>query len=86
MHCVPKVAAVSAILVQLACSTPGGLALDEEGDYRARALSRSDGEVRVSVSVLSAQESWRVYGEPLAITAIQPVWSSSATRLVMKHA
>ena len=69
-----KVAVVAALLLQLACSAPGGLAPDREGDYRDRAASRSDGDVRVSVSVLSAQESWQLYGEPLAIMAIQPVW------------
>lgn len=69
-----KVAAVAALLLQLGCSAPGGLAPDGEGDYRNRALSRSDGDVRVSVSVLSAQESRQLYGEPMAIEAIQPVW------------
>lgn len=44
------------------------------GDYRQRAVSRSDGGVNVSVSVLSAAESRRVYGVDLADKDIQPVW------------
>lgn len=30
--------------------------------------------MRVSASVLSPRESWQLYGEPLALKAIQPVW------------
>jgi hypothetical protein len=74
MRCVPKIAATLAVLVQLSCSTSGGLGFDDEGDHRARAPNRSEGGVRVSVSVLSAQESWQLYGDPLALKAIQPVW------------
>jgi len=43
-------------------------------DYKSRAVSRSDGGVRVSTSVLSADESLAVYGVPLAGKGIQPVW------------
>ncbi|MGC1955493.1 MAG: LssY C-terminal domain-containing protein [Gammaproteobacteria bacterium] len=43
-------------------------------DYRSRAISRSQGGVRVSTSVLSADESLAVYGVPLATRQIQPVW------------
>jgi hypothetical protein len=43
-------------------------------DYRSRATSRSEGGVRVSTSVLSADESLAVYGVPLAEHGIQPVW------------
>ncbi len=43
-------------------------------DFKSRALSRSDGGVRVSTSVLSAEESLAVYGVPLADRRIQPVW------------
>ena len=37
-------------------------------------MTRTDGGVRVSTAVLSAEESARVYGVPLATKAIQPVW------------
>jgi len=37
-------------------------------------MSRSEGGVRVSTSVLSAEESLTVYGAPLAERGIQPVW------------
>ena len=43
-------------------------------DYKSRAVSRSEGGVRVSTSVLSAEESLEVYGVPLAKRGIQPVW------------
>ena len=42
--------------------------------YQSRAVSRSEGGVRVSASVLSADESLAVYGVPLANRQIQPVW------------
>src|SRR5262245_39205967 len=43
--------------------------------FKSRALSRSDGGVRVSTSVLSADESLALYGVPLAKKGIQPVWT-----------
>ena len=43
-------------------------------DYESRALTRSDGGVRVSTSALSAEESLSVYGVPLAEKGVQPVW------------
>jgi hypothetical protein len=43
-------------------------------DYQSRAVSRSDGGVRVAASVLSAEESLDLYGVPLAEQGIQPVW------------
>lgn len=45
-----------------------------EPDYGTRAVSRHEGGVRVSTSVLSAAESLAVYGLPLAERQIQPVW------------
>lgn len=46
----------------------------EPGDFKNRSLTRSDGGVLVSTSVLSADESKSVYGVPLASRGIQPVW------------
>jgi hypothetical protein len=43
-------------------------------DYQSRALTRTDGGMRVSTVVLSADESAAVYGVPLAEQAVQPVW------------
>jgi hypothetical protein len=43
-------------------------------DYKNRAVTRSDGGLRVSTAVLSADESAAVYGTPLANRGIQPVW------------
>jgi hypothetical protein len=43
-------------------------------DYKSRAVSRTEGGVRVSAAVLSAHESATVYGVPLAGRSIQPVW------------
>ena len=42
--------------------------------YKDRAVTRTEGGVRVSAAVLSAEESEAVYGAPLAKKAIQPVW------------
>jgi hypothetical protein len=43
-------------------------------DYKSRAAIRTEGELRVSTAVLSADESVAVYGVPLSKLAIQPVW------------
>ena len=42
--------------------------------YKSRAVSRTEGGLRVSTSVLSSKESAAVYGVPLANKGIQPVW------------
>ncbi|KPK37438.1 MAG: hypothetical protein AMJ69_11500 [Gammaproteobacteria bacterium SG8_47] len=46
----------------------------EMSDYLSRVVTRTDGGVRVSTSVLSADESRDVFGVPLADKGIQPVW------------
>ncbi|WP_199229434.1 LssY C-terminal domain-containing protein [Azospirillum sp. TSO22-1] len=43
-------------------------------DYKSRAVTRTEGGVRISAAVLSAEESVTVYGVPLAKKSIQPVW------------
>src|SRR5207342_2908723 len=66
-------AAVVVVVALAGCaSTPA--AVHDAGDYRQRAVTRADGGVRVSTAALTAQESERVYGEPLAKKSIQPVW------------
>ena len=63
--------AVAAALVLVDCtSTPPAKSLD----YKSRATTRTEGGVRVSTAVLSADESAAVYGVPLATRSIQPVW------------
>jgi LssY C-terminus len=42
--------------------------------YKDRAVTRTEGGLRVSAAVLSAEESAEVYGAPLAKKAMQPVW------------
>ena len=62
--------AIAAALAGCASQPPPTTSLD----YNSRAVTRSDGGLRVSTSVLSATESEAVYGVPLANTSIQPVW------------
>ena len=63
--------AVAAALVLVDCSAN----LPETSlDYKSRATTRTEGGVRVSTAVLSADESAAVYGVPLATRSIQPVW------------
>ena len=57
-----------------ACASNESLTGTETLDYKSRAVSRSDGAVVVSASVLSADESQDVYSVPLAKKGIQPVW------------
>ena len=56
------------------CASTPEDASQPEPDYRARAVVRTDGGLRVSTAVLSAEESEQVYGVPLASKSIQPVW------------
>ena len=61
-------------LVLIGCaSAPPPSELDQL-DYRSRAITRSNGDIKVSASTLSADESRNVYGFPLAKKGIQPVW------------
>ena len=46
----------------------------ESTDYKARAETKVDGGVRISASVLSAQESTESFLLPLDKKQIQPVW------------
>jgi hypothetical protein len=63
--------AVAVALALVGCtSTPPAMSLD----YKSRAATRTEGGVRVSTAVLSADESATVYGVPLAKRSIQPVW------------
>jgi len=62
------------VLAIAGCATKGPLTEAEKLDYKSRAVTRSDGAVLVSASVLSADESRDVYGVPLEKKGIQPVW------------
>jgi hypothetical protein len=70
-------AAGVAIALAACASTPPPAA---DPDYRSRAVTRTEGGVRVSTAVLSADESAAVYGVPLAEKSIQPVWIEVANR------
>jgi hypothetical protein len=66
------IALVASTLASCASSAPQSPT--PEPDYKSRAVTRTDGGIRVSTAVLSADESAAVYGVPLAEKAIQPVW------------
>ena len=61
-----------ASLLLLGCATAP--LQTESLDYRARAEIKVDGNVRVSASVLSPQESENTFTVPLANKGLQPVW------------
>src|SRR6478672_2901433 len=63
-------ALVSAALAGCASAPP--LSPEAALEYKRRAVDRSDGEVSVSIAVLSAEESATIYGVPLATRSIQP--------------
>jgi hypothetical protein len=64
-------------LALAACAAPPTTAT---ADYRSRAVTRTEGGLRVATAVLSASESAAVYGTPLAGKGIQPVWISVENR------
>jgi hypothetical protein len=55
------------------CATTGGKSV-ESTDFKSRVITREEGKTRVSVAVLSAEESKAIYGVPLAEKDIQAVW------------
>jgi hypothetical protein len=67
--------AALAIVTSLAgCAATGVWVEADTQDYKERLQTRTDGDVRVSTSVLSASEAEAIYGVPLAEKKIQPVW------------
>ncbi len=61
-------------LVLIGCASAPPLSELDQLDYRGRAITRSSGDITVSASTLSADESRDIYGFPLAEKGIQPVW------------
>jgi hypothetical protein len=56
------------------CSTTGPLPEWETVHYKDRLLTRTEGGLHMSTSVLSDTEASAIYGVPLADKGIQPVW------------
>lgn len=74
-RCVQRVLAIAVVATALVgCASAPARYADTQSDYRQRAMTRTDGGVRVSAAVLSAEESERVYGVPLSEKMIQPIW------------
>jgi len=67
-------AGVLIVITTIGCASKGPLSETEKLDYKGRVVTSSDGDVLVSASVLSADESRDIYGVPLAKEGIQPVW------------
>ncbi|MEX3982097.1 LssY C-terminal domain-containing protein [Paraburkholderia sp. EG287A] len=66
----PVLAVISAFVLGCAGAPPP---VDVPG-YQSRAVTRTEGGVRVSTAVLSLKDIEAVYGVPLADRRIQPVW------------
>jgi len=64
------VAVIVALFLSGCAATPPA----SELSYKSRAVTRTEGGLRVTTVVLSADESAAVYGVPLAKKGIQPVW------------
>jgi hypothetical protein len=62
------------LIVAGGCAAPRVQVESTAADFRDRLLVDQDGGVRVSTSVLSAEESFAQYGFPLAEHGVQPVW------------
>jgi len=74
--------AIAVALAGCASQSPPTTSLD----YKSRAVTRSDGGLRVSTAVLSAAESEAVYGVPLAgftwsapLSVFQSIWPFGRT-------
>ena len=64
--------AITVAVALAACSSASPPSANR--DYKGRAVTRTEGRLRVSAAVLSADESATVYGVPLANASMQPVW------------
>ncbi|SAK59349.1 hypothetical protein AWB79_02609 [Caballeronia hypogeia] len=66
---------LSAVVIALfLCSCATTPQNDSALNYKSRAMTRAEGNLRVYASVLSAEDSVGVYGVPLSQKGIQPVW------------
>ncbi len=66
---------LAAVVIAFAlCGCAATLPSADGLNYKSRAVTRVEGGLQVSASVLSAEESEAVYGVPLAQKGIQPVW------------
>src|SRR5688500_13683944 len=75
--CIARRALATAVLGAMlagCASAPAPQSSANAADYKGRAVTRTDGGVRVSAVTLSADESAAIYGVPLAKLRIQPVW------------
>src|SRR5688572_5202339 len=70
----PALAAAVLGVALAGCASAPPQSATSEINYKTRAVSQTDGGVRVSAVALSAEESAAVYGAPLAKRGIQPVW------------
>lgn len=69
-----KLTAICLLLALLCAGCAATAPVPEPLDYKARAETHRDGEVSVSASGLSAQESRDLYGRELDGKGVQPVW------------
>lgn len=70
-----RILAIAGIVIALAACAPiPPSSPDPFLDYKSRAVTRTEGGIRVSTAALSVLESEAVYGVPLAARSIQPVW------------
>jgi hypothetical protein len=70
----PAIAAAVLGVALAGCASAPPQFLTSESDYKTRAVTRTEGGVRISAAALSVEESAAVYGVPLAKQRIQPVW------------
>jgi len=66
--------AMTTMLITLGCTIYQKPRPDFDVPFRERSHSKIDGEVKVTVAVLSAEESRQIFGVNLAGQGIQPVW------------
>lgn len=61
------------ILIGSGCAAPQ-VSVDDPRSFHERAVTKEQGEVRVTAAALSADESVEVFGARLDSTGIQPIW------------
>ena len=65
---------LAGVMMLFALTGCASIGTQSQTDYKSRVVIHQDGDVQVSASALSPQESLAVYGVALASKSIQPVW------------
>lgn len=74
MEMLKRLCAACALLGLVGCATWRAPTEPADAEHRARAVTESTQDVRLSAAVLSVEDSERMFGADIQATGVQPVW------------